>query len=409
MRILVIVPHYWPDGGTAAPLYTGLCEELVCRSHQVTALTAVPHYPSGQVPKDYRGKLRTQAVENGVNVIRVGLPSMRRSDLRARLLQFISYQVGAALAGLNLEYVVCLATTAALQVWLPYALLSVLRRRGAVYSVADIYPDVGVKLGVFRNKVVINLVKSLESFCLNHAAQVRVLSKSFRPTLLSRGVPESKMSVIYDWIDTNTIKPLPRYNNFAIENKLVNRFVVLYAGNIGYLQGLEHVVEAARLLKDSGDIEFVFAGDGSARESLIEKSDRLGLSNTRFLPYQPFKQMPEVLATADISLVTLLKGSGFGALPSKSYAIFASGRPLLASVDEGCELWDLVKTSEAGLCVPPENPHRLAEAIHRLKQDDSARERLGRNGRLWAERYHSPQSAAQKFEELLLAATNSRG
>ena len=217
------------------------------------------------------------------------------------------------------------------------------------------------------------------------------------------------MSVIYDWIDTNTIKPLPRYNNFAIENKLVNRFVVLYAGNIGYLQGLEHVVEAARLLKDSGDIEFVFAGDGSARESLIEKSDRLGLSNTRFLPYQPFRQMPEVLATADISLVTLLKGSGFGALPSKSYAIFASGRPLLASVDEGCELWDLVKTSEAGLCVPPENPHRLAEAIHRLKQDDSARERLGRNGRLWAERYHSPQSAAQKFEELLLAATNSRG
>lgn len=408
MRIMVVVPHYRPDGGPSAPLFTTLCEELVCRGHQVTVLTAVPHYPSGQVPKEYRGKLRTRANENGVDVIRVALPSVNRHNFVWRMIQFISYQIGATLAGWNYKYDVLLTVTAALQVWLPFAFLSVLRRRPAVYSVHDIYPDAGVKLGIFRHKAVIDLVASLEDFCLKHAARVRILSESFKPGLLARGVAESKLSLIYDWIDADLFKPLPRDNDFAVEHDLVDRFVVLYAGNIGVLQGLEHVLEAANLLKDSNDIRFVFVGDGSAREALVEKADQLDLPNVEFLGYRPFEQMPEVLATADVSLVTLLKGSGSGALPSKSLAILASGRPILASVDQGSETWDLVKRAKAGLCVPPESPSRLVEAILTLKRDETLRERLRLNGRTWAERHHSPQSAAQQFEALLFAAVESK-
>lgn len=408
MRIMVAVPHYKPDGGPSAPLFTMLCEELARRGHQVTVLTAVPHYPSGQVPKEYRGKLRMQADENGVRIIRVALPSLDRSDLVRRIIQFASYQIGATLAGWNHKCDVFLTVTAALQVWLPFTFLSVLRRRPAVYSVHDIYPDVGVRLGVFRHKAVIHLVASLEDFCLKHAARVRILSESFKPGLLARGVAESKISLIYDWIDTDLFKPLPRDNDFAVEHDLVDRFVVLYAGNIGVLQGLEYVLEAANLLKDSDDIRFVFVGDGSARNALVEKADRLDLPNVKFLGYRPFAQMPEVLATADVSLVTLLRGSGFGALPSKSFAILASGRPMLASVDEGSETWNLVERAEAGLCTPPESPSRLAEAILTLKRDKALRQRLGRNGRIWVKRHHSPQSAAEQFEKLLLAAISSR-
>jgi colanic acid biosynthesis glycosyl transferase WcaI len=324
------------------------------------------------------------------------------------MIQFISYQIGATLAGWNHEYEVLLTVTAALQVWLPFAFLSVLRCRPAVYSVHDVYPDVGVKLGVFRNKAVIDLVASLEDFCLKHAARVRILSESFKPGLLARGVAESKLSLIYDWIDADLFKPLPRDNDFAVEHDLVDRFVVLYAGNIGFLQGLEYVLEAANLLKDSDEVRFVFVGDGSAREALVEKADQLDLPNVEFLGYRPFEQMPEVLATADVSLVTLLKGTGSGALPSKSLAILASGRPILASIDEGSETWNLVKRAEAGLCVPPESPSRLVEAILTLKRDKTLRERLGRNGRIWAECHHSPQSAAQQFEALLWAAIESK-
>jgi colanic acid biosynthesis glycosyl transferase WcaI len=247
----------------------------------------------------------------------------------------------------------------------------------------------------------------MENFCLKHAARVRILSDSFKPGLLARGVPESKLSLIYDWVDTDLFKPLPRHNNFAVEHDLVDRFVVLYAGNIGFLQGLDYVLEAANLLKDNNDVRFVFVGDGSARKTLIERADRLDLPNVKFLGYRPFEQMPEALAMADVALVTLLKGSGYGALPSKSFTILASGRPILASVDEGSETWNLVQRAEAGLCVPPESPSCLVEAILTLKRDEALRERLGRNGRIWAERYHSPQSGAEQFEKLLLAAITS--
>jgi colanic acid biosynthesis glycosyl transferase WcaI len=323
------------------------------------------------------------------------------------MFQFLSYQVGAVLAGWNQEYDVYLTVTAALQVWLPFFLLSVLRRKPAVYSVHDVYPDAGISLGLFRHKPVIRFVAGLEDYCFKHAKRVRVLSESFVPGLLDRGVLESKIRLIYDWIDTDMFKPLPRDNAFAVDHGLVDRFVVLYAGNIGPLQGLDHVLMAADLLREYRDIRFIFVGDGAARAALEEKATRLNLPNVEFLGYQPFERMPEILATADLSLVSLVKGSGFGALPSKVYGIFASGRPVLAIIDEGCEAWDLVQRADAGWCIPPEDPPRMAEAILTLKQDESLRERLGHNGRLWAEQHHSPQAAAEEFEKLLSAALAS--
>jgi colanic acid biosynthesis glycosyl transferase WcaI len=405
MRIMVAVPHYRPDGGAGATLFTSLCEELVRRDHQVTVLTAVPHYPSGQVLKEYRGKLRMQADEAGVRVIRVAVPSLNRRGFARRMIQFACYQVGATLAGLNQEYDVYLTVTSALQVWLPFAVLSVLRRKPAIYSIHDVYPDVGIRVGLFQNKVVIRMVAGLENYCLKHAARIRILSESFVPSLLARGVPESKIELIYDWIDMDLFRPLSRDNRFAGEHDLKNRFVVLYAGNIGHLQGLDHVLGAASLLKEHDDICFVFVGDGAARKALVEMSARLDLPNVKFLPFHPIEQMPEILATADVSLVSLVKGAGLEALPSKVYGIFASGRPLLASIDEECEAWTLVERAKAGLCVPPEDPIRLAEAILKLRHDDDLRLRMGRSGRAWAEKYHSPQSAAEQFERLLVGIT----
>jgi colanic acid biosynthesis glycosyl transferase WcaI len=405
---MVAVPHYRPDGGPSAPLFTSLCEELARRGHQVTVLTAVPHYPSGQVPKEYRGKLRMQADENGVRVIRVALPSLNRRDFARRVIQFIAYQVGATLAGWNQDYDVYLTVTAALQVWLPFVVLSVLRHKPTVYSIHDVYPDVGVKMGLFRHKAVIRLVAGMEDYCLKHATRIRILSESFAPSLLARGVPASKLELIHDWVDTALFRPLPRDNGFAVEHDLTDRFVVLYAGNIGYLQGLDHILEAASLLRECDDIRLVFVGDGAARDALVAMSARLDLPNVNFLPYQPIEQMPEILATADVSLVSLVKGAGLGALPSKSYGILASGRPLLASIDEGSEGWNLVERAEAGICVPPEDPSRLSEAILTLKRDDGLRAQLGQNGRIWVERHHSPRSAAEQFEKLLEAAVASQ-
>jgi colanic acid biosynthesis glycosyl transferase WcaI len=164
---------------------------------------------------------------------------------------------------------------------------------------------------------------------------------------------------------------------------------------------LESVLDAATILRDCDNIRFVFVGDGSARENLKRKAQRLALPNVQFVPYQPRERMPEVLASADVSLVTLRKGTGFGALPSKVYSILASSRPIIVSLDAGSDAWDLVERAGAGLCIPPEDPARLAESVQQLREEPRTRERLGKSGREYVLTIHSPEHAAQAFEALL--------
>jgi len=401
MRILLITPYYAPDLGPSAPLFTMLSEQLVKRGHEVIVVTTVPHYPSGTVGSAYRGKWIHRSVENGVQISRVWLPSVKRSNFALRLLQFFCYQFGAVFAELNQTYDVVIAANPALWIWLPFVYYVSLRHKPAIFSVHDVYPDVGITLGIFRNKFIISIVAGLERYCLNHSRMVRVLSESFRPGLRNLGTPDSKLALIYDWVDTELIRPLSKDNSFARENQLAECFVILYAGNIGLSQGLENVLVAADQLAEQPDIHFLFVGDGPGRDQLIAWAGAHQLTNVQFVPFQPRDRLPEVLASADVSLVLLRKGIGTGSLPSKTFSILASGRPVIASVDQKSETWDLIQKAHAGLCIEPENPSELVKAILMLKNDRNLREELGINGRIWAERRHSPQSATIQFEELL--------
>jgi colanic acid biosynthesis glycosyl transferase WcaI len=220
----------------------------------------------------------------------------------------------------------------------------------------------------------------------------------------SLGVSDAKTVLIYDWVDTDLIQPMSRENSFSREHGLVDSFVVLYAGNIGLSQGLENVLTAAEKLSGVAEIRFVFVGDGAGRERLEKDAAKRGLTKVLFIPFQPRARLPEVLATADVSLVILQKGIGSGSLPSKSYSILASGRPLLASVDTESDMARLVERSQGGICVPPEDPEALAQAIRTLKANPLQREKFGINGRAYALKFHSPVSAAEQFDELLRKA-----
>jgi colanic acid biosynthesis glycosyl transferase WcaI len=402
MRVMIFGALYEPDLGPSAPLFTLLCENLVRLGHEVTIITFSPSDSTGRVLDNYRGKLFWRSKENGVNVIRVTQPYFDRSKLPLRMLQNICYQLGAALAGLGQRFDVVMAASSSLTAWLPFATMVVLPRKPAIYSVYDVYPKVGIKLGVFRNKLVIQLVSAMERFCLKNAVIVRIISNSFRPDLRALGVPDEKMVLVYDWVDTSLIRPLPRDNAFAREQNLTGQFVVLFAGNLGLSQGLMDVLVTAEILINHKDVTFVFVGDGAYRQQLVTAAERRHLTNVKFIPFQPRQRLPEVLASADVSLISLQRSIGFSSMPSKTFSILASGRPVIACVDEGCEAWNLVTRAEAGLCVPPENPSALSEAILILKKDLILRQQMGRNGRDWVVKHHSPLSGAKQIERIMM-------
>lgn len=408
MKILIITPFYAPDLGPSAPLFTLLCSGLARRGHQVTVIAAVPHYPSGRVAPAFQGKLIHKSMENDVTVVRVAVPSVNRDNLKKRMLQLACFQMGATWASFFQNYDAALITNPALETLVPFACQVIFRHKPVVLSVFDVYPDVGIKLGIFRRKSVLTVVTKLERFCLNQSAFVQIISDSFRPSLRALGVPDTKMKLVKLWVDTELIKPLPHINTFSQEHDLINKFVVLYAGNIGLSQGLEHVLDTAELLAGEDDLRFVFVGNGTGREPLKVQSEHRHLTNVQFIPFQPRERLPDVLASAHVSLVILRRTIGADSLPSKTYSILASGRPIIASVDEDSETWKLVKQAEAGLCIPPEDPQKIAEAILTLKQNRELCDQFGSSGRRWAEQHHSPQHAAEQLEKLLLKAISTQ-
>ncbi|HEV2426199.1 MAG TPA: glycosyltransferase family 4 protein [Terriglobia bacterium] len=394
MRILVVTPFYAPDLGPSASLYAMLSEDLARLGNDVTVICAVPHYPSGCVAEPFRGRLVWREERSGVRIIRLWVPSVNRARLMLRLWSLLCYQVLAAVMVLGRKYDVSIASGPAFEVALPVVAMN-LRRRPMIYSVHEIYPDVGIKAGVFRRRWAIGLVVWLESWCCARAGYVRVLSEGYRRALEDRGVASTKLQVIGDWVDTDFISPTPRHNALSVSWDLDEHFVVMHAGNLGLTQGLEHVVEAAAGLVSDPRICFVFVGDGAARENLQVKA--AGLSNVRFIPFQPRSLLPLVLASGDVHLNSLKRGFATDSVPSKCYSIMAAGRPIVAAVDHDTDSWALVQQAGCGVCVPPENPTALAHAIRELYIDAQDRERLGANGRAYVVKHHSRRAATGQF------------
>lgn len=403
MNILVIATYYAPDLGPDAALYEMLCEDLAGMGHKITVLCTVPHYPTGRVASDFRGRMVIRECRNGVDVIRVWVPSVDRSRLTQRMLVFLVFQLLSTIVGMRHRCDVVIGTNPALEIFLPFQILGVLRRRRRIYCVQDLYPEAGIKLGIFRSRAIIRLVKMIEDRCLFGSDYVRVLSENFAHSMRARGMPDDRLALIFDWIDSDFIQPQPRDNAFSREWGLDRHFVVQYAGNIGLSQGLESVIEAARMLADEPAIRFAFVGDGAAKERLQNASAASALRNISFIPFQPRNRLPEVLASADVATVILKRGLSSDSVPSKLYSILAAARPVIASVDRESDTWRLINRANCGLCVAPESPRALSEAILALYHDEELRARFGRAGREYVAANHSRQIAARQFDSLIRA------
>lgn len=403
LRILLLTLYFAPDIAANAVVMTELAEELTTLGHQVTVVTAFPHYAGNVIDHRYRGRLIQRDEYKGIRVIRTYLyTSPHKRRFRGRFLSYVSFNLLSTLAGLFAgSHDVILVPSPPLTVGLSAYIISRVKRIAYVYNVQDIYPDVMVKLGILKKPWIIALSRWLERFVYAHARHITVLSEGFRANLLRKGVPPEKITVIPNFVDVDFIRPLRRDNSFRHRFGLDGRFVVLYAGNIGHSQGLEHVLQCARLLEHEPRIAFAIVGNGSTKPRLEQQAREMGLSNLQFIRFQPAEDVPFIYAAADVSLVPLKRTVALDSVPSKVYTIMASGRPVIAAVDPGSDVWTLVEQAQGGLCVEPEDPQALAQAIRTLYADSALRERLGRSGREHVVQHYTRQVVAQQYHELL--------
>jgi glycosyltransferase involved in cell wall biosynthesis len=183
----------------------------------------------------------------------------------------------------------------------------------------------------------------------------------------------------------------------------------MFAGNLGFISVLDTVLDAAKLLQDDARIYFLIVGEGNAKPALLERTRTLGLSNVQFLPTQPKDVLPEMLGAADISLVTLDRRLGQLNVPSKTFNIMASSRPVVAAVPDNSEIFRLIQEADCGVCVPPEDPKRLAQTIKDLSNHPEKLEQYGKNGREYVVANYSRPELIRRYRDLLKEVAEGRG
>ena len=166
-------------------------------------------------------------------------------------------------------------------------------------------------------------------------------------------------------------------------------------------RALERVLEAAKLLAGDPDILFVIVGEGLKKEALRKKAASLGLRNAAFLPFQPYRDLPDLLASADVLLVPLDKEKSQLSVPSKLYTFMAAGRPILGLAEPDSEVANLLREKECGLAVPPDEAAAVAEAVRTLERSPEKRRLLGGNAREHVVRQFAKDKILGSYDKLL--------
>ncbi|MBW4674155.1 MAG: glycosyltransferase family 4 protein [Desmonostoc geniculatum HA4340-LM1] len=402
MRILIYSYNYYPEPIGIAPLMTELAEGLVKRGHQVRVVTAMPNYPERQIYQEYRGKWYLTEYKNGVEIQRSYVWIRPEPNLLDRVLLDASFVVTSfvpALIGWRPD--VILSTSPSLPSCVPVALLGWLRACPVVLNLQDILPEAAVHVGLLKNKLLIQLFTFLEKFAYRSASKISVIADGFVENLRSKGVEADKIVQIPNWVDVNFIRPLPQKNNpFRTTHNLNDKFVVLYSGNIALTQGLESVVKAASMLRHIPDIAFVIVGEAKGLQRLQQECLDCGADNVLLLPFQPRKNLPQMLAAADVGLVVQKKNVISFNMPSKIQVLLASGRALVASVPDKGTAARAIKQSGGGVIVPPEDPQALAMAILNLYQNPEKVKTLGYKSRQYAVEQYAFEQALNQYESL---------
>lgn len=386
------VTQWFPPEPTPLPAW--IAASLQARGLDVHVVTGVPNYPTGQVQPGYSARRTMRDDVDGLRVTRAPLVPSHSSSAAGRALNYLSFAAGSSWAGravlrsADVALVYGSPVTAALgpQLWgTPYVVL-----------VQDLWPDSVTATGFVASPRAVDLLDSTvgryAAAVYRGAAHVCVISPGARDVLVDRGVDPDRISLVYNWVDESVLTPASR--DYALRRSWGagdDDLVLLYAGTMGPAQSLATVVSAMERLRDRADVHLVLVGDGIEREALREQAERAGLSRVTIHDPVPVAEIPRLIASADLNLVSLADEPLFRiTLPSKVQATLACGGPLLV-VAPG-DAASVAAASGAGIAVEPGDADAVAAALRDLA--GSPRQRLA-----------DMRAAARSYYEATLSET----
>lgn len=406
MRILIHGINFAPEL-TGIGKYTGeMAWWLAEGGHEVRVITAPPYYPFWSIQKPYLAWTYKREHTNGVKVYRCPLWVPRKPTGFKRIAHLVSFAVASlpiSLMQIVWRPHVVFTVAPTLFGVMVAALTAKLAGAKSWLHVQDIELDAATGLGIVSDGVVARMMRKVERTLMRRFDCVSSISDAMLKRLQEKGVDRARLILFQNWVDTENVKPLDSAGSLRDEWGIsgVSR-VILYSGNVGKKQGLDVILQVAKIMgRTRPDVLFLIVGEGAAREELEQMAKDLRLTNVRFKPLLPADRLPTLLTLADVHLVVQRHGAADLVMPSKLAAILAAGGVSLVTAEKGTELYRLVHDNKLGMVVEAESVSAILTGLEHLLDDEITRSAFRKNGREYASRELDRKKILHEFQDCL--------
>ena len=402
MNLLLYSAYYEPEVAASLYLSTNLYEDFAASGMNVRLYTPLPtRGVTDEVRNSYRGKIEKK-IDSRLEIIRLNIPKESKSTIKRALrylwMNFVFIH-NASKFDADAIFVQSTPPTQGAMA----AIIKKKKKIPFIYNLQDVFPDSLVGAGMTKENSFINRIgRRIEDYTYKNADRIIVISNDIKQNIINKGVPEEKIVVVPNWIDSEMIHPIEKEDNYLFDKYHIpkDKFTVVYAGNLGYAQNIEVIIKSAEMLKEYQNIQFVIFGKGAQEDEYKEMA--AGLDNVYFFPIQPYSEVSYVYSVGDVSVVPCKKGFGGSAMPSKTWSIMATGTPVLASFDPGTEMEKIIKTEEMGLFSDADDALGLSDNILKLYTDKGLREKLGKNARTYVKKELNRRVCTQKYIDTIM-------
>ncbi len=400
MKILLINQAFVSPDEPGHTRHFEMAKFLRARGHELVIVASDLNYQTGQRTIERNGIFAEQVIE-GVRILRAYIyPALHRSYFW-RIISFFSFMFSSIWTALLVRDVdLVMGTTPPIFQAVSAWVVALIRRKPFLLEVRDLWPEFGVSMGVLTNPVLIALGRWLEKFLYARATHILVNSPAYKEYMIGKGVPEKKITYIAYGTDVDMFNPQVDGSSIRSELGLENKFVVLYAGALGQANDIDTILRAAGRLNGEDKIQFVLFGDGKERPRLQSEAERMKLTNVIFAGVRAKKDMPLVVASADVCLAILQDIPMFRTTyPNKVFDYMAAGCATVLVIDGVSRT--LIESSSGGVFVQPGNDELLAKTVLELSKDSQRVQQIGQNARNYLVKHLDRRDKLNETLELL--------
>ncbi len=391
----VISELYYPEETSTGYYLTRIAEGLTDK-FDVKVISGQPNYSA-------RGTIAPKQEEHkGVEIFRVAGTRLDKNVIAFRLINMVTLSTTVFMNALHRLAAGDRVLVVTNPPTMPFIVALASLFRGASYTllIHDNYPEILIAAKKLReDSFVATLLAYFNRWLYKYAAKIIVVGRDMEE-LVARKTEGLDIPIVTipNWAELESVSPEPRQNNpLLTELGIGDRFVFLYAGNMGHPNDLESIVECAEKLLSETRIHFVFLGTGVKRQWLIEQVKSRSLSNVTVLNPRPRGEQRVFLNACDVALVSLVEKMQGVSVPSRTYNILAAGKPIIALTEQNTELAWLIEEEQVGWTVPPGCPDELLTTIRHVIDQNLELVKMGERARVTAETKYSLNTAIEKY------------